>query len=48
LSEESIAFLAAPRGRGPVQNAAAPRRDAQPRPKTEPANRGHAVDKRQI
>src|SRR5947209_16857421 len=52
LSEESIAFPAAPRGRGagdsPVQNAAAPRRDAQPRLETEPANRGHAVDKRRI
>jgi hypothetical protein len=52
LSEESIAFPAAPRGRGagdsPVQNAAAPRTDAQPRLETKPASRGHAVDKHRI
>src|SRR5262249_22195538 len=52
LSDESIASPPAPRGRGagdsPVQNAAQPRRDVQPRPETELANQGHAVDKPRI
>src|SRR5215471_2214565 len=43
LSEESIAFPAAPRDRGagdsPVQNAAQPRTEAQQRHETVPANR---------